>query len=209
MTIVLLLHPSFPLWPGTVFTEFSLMCDDHTRLFTENFTLSHSTSLCFEPSSLKFLRSLNISVHVNEQIVRCFSTIIRGCKNFERIGMRVLNESAFECLEQIPNPLTCRLKLEITFRLKSSETLKLDGLLPRFNNGLMIFSLELDNFCCAEAETKLVSRITHKTLVQLDLWNMRLTPATAAAVGQLLPEMSLVKWEEVEHRTSGGNRGSI
>ena len=43
MTIVLLLHPSFPLWPGTVFTEFSLMCDDHARLFTENFTLSHST----------------------------------------------------------------------------------------------------------------------------------------------------------------------
>lgn len=158
MTIVLLLHPSFPLWPGTVFTEFSLMCDDHARLFTENFTLSHSTSLCFEPSSLKFLRSLNISVHVNEQIVRCFSTIIRDFKNFERIGMRVLNESAFECLEQIPNPLTCRLKLEITFRLKSSETLKL--------------SLELDNFCFAEAENKLVSRITHKTLVQLDLWNM-------------------------------------
>ena len=96
--------------------------------------------------------------------MRCFSTIIRDCKNFERIGMRVLNESAFECLEQIPNPLTCRLKLEITFRLKSSETLKLDGLLPRFNNGLIIFSLELDNFCCAEAENKLVSRITHKTL---------------------------------------------
>ena len=38
---------------------------------------------------------------------------------------------------------------------------------------------------------------------------MRLTPATAAAVGRLVPEMSLVKWEEVEHRTSGGNRGSI
>lgn len=69
--------------------------------------------------------------------------------------------------------------------------------------------LALDNFCCAVAENKLVSRITHKTLVQLDLWNMRLTPATAAAVGRLLPEMSLVKWEEVEHRTSGGNRGSI
>lgn len=185
------------------------MCDDHTRLFTENFTLSHSTNLCSEPSSLKFLRSLNISIHVNEQIVRCFSTIIKDCKNFERIGMRVLNESAFECLEQIPNPLTCRMNLEITFRLKSSETLKLDGLLPRFNNGLIIFSLELDNFCCAEAENKLVSLITHKTLVQLDLWNMRLTPATAAAVGRLLPEMSLVKWEEVEHRTSGGNRGSI
>lgn len=134
------------------------MCDDHARLFTENFTQSHSTSLCFEPSSLKFLRSLNIGVHVNEQIVCCFCTIIIDCKNFERIGMRVLNDSAFECLEQIPNPPTCLLKLEITFCLKSSETLKLDGLLLRFDN-LIIFSLELDNSYCAEAENKLVSCI--------------------------------------------------
>ena len=46
MTIVLLLHPSFPLWPGTVFAELSLMYDDHARLFTENFTLSLTPQVC-------------------------------------------------------------------------------------------------------------------------------------------------------------------
>ena len=183
------------------FTELSLRCDDHARLFTENFTQSPSTSLCFEPSSLKFLRSLQIGLHVNEHIVRCFSTIIRDCKNFESIGLKALNESALECLEQIPNPLTCRLKLGITLRVKSSEILKLAGLLPRFNN-LITCSIELDNSCCSEAENKLFSSITHKTIVKLELWNIRLTSATAAALGRSLPEMSSLKRLSLKGRNS-------
>ena len=47
--------------------------------------------------------------------------------------------------------------------------------------------------CCVEAENKLVSSITHKTLEELRLLDFRLTPATAATLGQSLPEMSSLK----------------
>ena len=105
--------------------------------------------------------------------------------------MGQVNESAFECLKQIPNPHTCQLRLDGCFRYHSltpSEALKLVGLLRQFKN-LIQCRLYLGD-CCAEAENELVSSITHKTLQELRLSHFRLTPAIAAALGRSFPEMS-------------------
>ncbi|PFX12149.1 hypothetical protein AWC38_SpisGene23937 [Stylophora pistillata] len=180
-------------------TELKLGCDDHAKLFTENFAPSHSSSLCPKSSSLKFLRFLHLGSGSKEPTMRSFSTIIRDCKSFESFKTVVLNEGALECLEQIPTPLTCRLSLAngmFSNSLKSSAVLKLASLLPRFNN-LIKFSFDLHK-CCAEAENKLVCCITHKTLQKLHLWNLRMTPAIAAALGRSLPEMSSLKTLKLE-----------
>ena len=179
-------------------TELRLRCDDHARLFTEtdvNSTPSHSASLCSEESGFKFLRSLVVGSDINEQTARCLCTIIRNCKNLESIEFDQSAKNACELLEQIPNLRTCRLKLGalsafVTNKcsVTSAEAVKLSGLLPRFNN-LIRLHLNLCH-CCAEAVNKLVSSITHRTLETLGLWNVRLTPAAAAALGRSLPEMS-------------------
>ncbi|PFX26477.1 hypothetical protein AWC38_SpisGene8872 [Stylophora pistillata] len=176
------------------FSELELWCDDHAKLFTENFAPSHSASLCPKSSSLKFFRFLDFASGIKEPTMRSFSTIIRDCKSFESFTMADLNESALECLEQIPNPLKCRLRLGghvFCNSLTSSEVLKLASLLPRFNN-LIKFDLSFYDWC-AETENKLVCSITHKTLQELRLWNLRMTPAIAAALGRSLPEMLSLK----------------
>ena len=177
-------------------TELKLKCDDHARLFTEtdvNSTPSQSTSLCSEESCLKFLRSLYVGSDVNEETVKCLSTDIRNCKNLESIEFQKSTKSACAFLEQIPNPRTCRLKFGSGLfisesSLTSAEAVKFAGVLPRFNN---VITLNLNLYdCCAEAVNKLVSSITHKTLEELGLWNIRLTPVAVAALGWSLPEMS-------------------
>ena len=189
-------------------TELKLGCDDHARLFTEtdgNSTPSHSTSLCSEESCLKFLRSLKIGFFLTEQTVKCLGTIIRNCKNLEIIEFYKSTKSACELVEQIPNPRACRLKLGkfvSEFSLTSAVAVKLAGVLPRFNNRIQL-DLNLDD-CCAEAVNKLVSSITHKTLERLNLMNVRLTPAAAAALGRSLPEMS-----SLERLMLRGAHGSI
>ena len=176
-------------------TELRLLCDDHARLFTEtdvNSTPSHSTSLCSEESCLKFLRSLRIGSFVTEQTVKCLGTGIRNCKSLKSIEFDESTKSACELLEQISNPRTCRLvlgnKLFSMCSLTSAEVVKLAGLLPQFNNLIRLY-LNLDH-CCAVAVYILVSSITHKTLEELGLNNIRLTPAAAAALGRSLPKMS-------------------
>ena len=184
--------------PQFYITELRLQCDDHARLFTEtdvNSTPSHSTSLCSEESCLKFLRSLRIGSFVTEQTVKCLGTGIRNCKSLKSIEFDESTKSACELLEQIQNPRVCRLKLGTVtafvnnkWSVTSAEAVKLAGLLPRFNN-LIELNLNLYD-CCAVAVNKLVSSITHKTLERLGLWNIRLTPAAAAALGRSLSEMS-------------------
>ena len=72
--------------------------------------------------------------------------------------------------------------------LTSVEAEKLAGMLPRFNN---IISLKLDlDDCCTAVVNKLVSGITHKTLQELSLRGISLTPVAAAALGRSLPELS-------------------
>lgn len=139
---------------------------------------------------LKFLSVLDISSRVKNEM-RCFQTIIRNCKNLESIEIWQSNENALECLQQIPNPLTCQLKLASDSRLTSSRVLKLAGLLPRFNN---LNTLDLDfGICSVEAVVKLVSCIKHRTLELLTLRFISLTQATAAALGRSLPKLTSLK----------------
>ncbi|KAJ7382717.1 hypothetical protein OS493_033281 [Desmophyllum pertusum] len=72
---------------------------------------------------------------------------------------------------------------------------QLARLLPRFTN---IINLPLNlNDCCAAAVDTLVSSITHKTLKELVLSGVSLTPTVAAALGRLLPELSSLQTLEL------------
>ena len=170
-------------------TKLKLSCDDHARLFTEtdvDFTPSRSVDLCSEQSCFTFLISISLTKGKH------LGTVTRYCKNLKSIQCIQLNNNIFEVLEQVPNPSSCRLEfgdaiLNVGCLLTSAQAVKLGGVLPLFNLSMLLVDLY---DCCAEAVNKLVSSITHKTLEVLGLWNIRLTPAAAVALGRSLPEMS-------------------
>ena len=89
------------------------------------------------------------------------------------------------------------------WRAPSDVSRRNAGLLPQFKN-LVSLSLNLNN-CCAEAVNKLVSSITHKTLEELGLYGIILTPVTAAALGRSISEMSSLR----ELSISGPERGFL
>ena len=181
-------------------TSLNLNCNDHAGVFYDTrmtSTPSHSTSSSTKEFCLKFLSTLDISVPVNrEQTVKCLVTIFRDCKNLKTISFGHVTKSTCELLEYVPNPRTCRVKLGDSLTLfnsdgpslTSADVMKLAGFLPQIDN-LISLGLKL-NDCCAEAVTKLVRSITHKTLEKLTLHGIILTPVTAAAFGRLLSEMS-------------------
>ena len=73
--------------------------------------------------------------------------------------------------------------------LTSAEAEKLAGVLSRFN----VTALNPGVYDCAAAVNKLVCSITHKTLQELTLQSVSLTPAVAAALGRSLVKMSSLK----------------
>ena len=184
-------------------TSLHLNCNDHAGVFCNTrmtSTPSHSTSSSTKEFCLKFLSTLDISVPVNrEQTVKCLVTIFRDCKNLKTISFGHVTKSTCELLEYVPNPRTCRVKLGDSLTLFNSDgpsltsanVMKLAGLLPQIVN-LISLGLKL-NDCCAEAVTKLVCSITHKTLEELTLHGIKLTEVTAAALGRLLSEMSSLR----------------
>ena len=183
-------------------TSLHLNCNDHAGVFCNTrmtSTPSHSTSSSTKEFCLKFLSTLDISVPVNEQRVKCLVTIFRDCKNLKTISFGHVTKSTCELLEYVPNPRTCRVKLGDSLTLFNSDgpsltsanVMKLAGLLPQIVN-LISLGLKL-NDCCAEAVTKLVRSITHKTLEELTLHGIKLTEVTAAALGRLLSEMSSLR----------------
>ena len=87
------------------------------------------------------------------------------------------------------------------YPLTSVGAEKLVGVLPRFN--VTALRLEL-RYCCETAVNKLVCGITHKTLRELRLEGISLTPAAATALGRSLPKMSSLKELELT-----GVNGSI
>ena len=185
---------------GQVFfyiTRLFLCCNDHADLFdVTNLTStpSHSTSSSSERFCLKYLSCLRIDTDVNEQTMKCLVTIFRDCKNLKHILFRSVTKLTCELLQYVPNPRTCRVHLGHTLSfplggpsLTSADVTKLAGLLPQFKN---LVSLKLYfNDCCAEAVNKLFSSITHKTLEELGLHGIILTPVTAAALGRSISEM--------------------
>ena len=189
--------------PFFYITSLHLNCNDHAGVFCNTrmtSTPSHSTSSSTKEFCLKFLSTLDISVPVNrEQTVKCLVTIFRDCKNLKTISFGHVTKSTCELLEYVPNPRTCRVKLGDSLTLfnsdgpslTSADVMKLAGLLPQIVN-LISLGLKL-NDCCAEAVTKLVRSITHKTLEELTLHGIKLTEVTAAALGRLLSEMSSLR----------------
>ena len=194
-------------------TQLYLYCKDHADLFDVTIltsTPSHSTSSSSERICLKYLSSLHIYTDVNEQTMKCLVTIFRDCKNLKNILFWSVTKRTCELLQYVPNPRTCWVELGSYLlrpltkpSLTSADVTKLAGLLPQFNN---LVSLNLDlNDCCAEAVNKLVSSITHKTLEELGLSGIILTPVTAAALGRSISEMSSLR----ELSISGPERGFL
>ncbi len=177
-------------------TELSLQCDGHARLFTESTVdslPSSAASLCSAQSCLKFLSSLRCR-KLSGQTVKALGAVIRNCKHLARIEVKQSDDSVCDLLEQVPNPSHCFLTIghsclrPISVRLTSDGAVHLARLLPRFYNTI---TLDLDlSDCHAAAVDTLVTSITHKTIMRLNLYGISLTPAAAAALGQSLPEMS-------------------
>ena len=198
-------------------TDLQLRCDDHVRLFTETVTISTpscSTNLCSKQSCLKFLRSLDCGQILNVQSFKDLGAIIRNCKHLKTIQFLERGDGICELLDHIPNSRTCSLNigcirlarepellLAYRFLLTSVVAEKLAGVLPRFNVTILLLDLL---HCSAETVNKLVCSITHKTLQELSLRGISLTPAAAAALGRSLPEMSSLKELEL-----AGLNGSI
>ena len=193
-------------------THLYLRCNDHADLFdVTNLTStpSHSTSSSSEGFCLKYLSFLLIRPYGNERPMKCL-TIFRDCKNLKNISFQPVTKSTCELLQYVPNPRTCRVHLGYFqlfpiywSSLTSADVTKLAGLLPQFNN---LVSLYLNlNDCCAEAVNKLVSSITHKTLEELGLSRIILTPVTAATLGRSISEMSSLR----ELSISGPERGFL
>ena len=182
-------------------THLYLHCKDHADLLTNlTSTPSHSTSSSSEGFCLKYLSILHIYTDVNEQTMKCLLTIFRDCKNLKDILFPSVTKHTFELLQYVPNPRTCRVHPG-SLSLTSADVTKLAGLLPQFNN---LVSLKLIlNDCCAEAVNKLVSSITHKTLEELKLHCIILTPATATELGRSISEMSSLRYLSI----SGPERG--
>ena len=182
-------------------TRLDLYCNDHADLFdVTNLTStpSHSTSSSSEGFCLKYLSFLHIYTDVNERTMKCLVTIFRDCKNLKNIVFPSVPKRTFELLKYVPNPRTCRVQLGYSpldpsdeLSLTSADVTKLAGLLPQFKN-LVSLNLYLKK-CCAEAVNKLVSSITHKTLEELVLHGIILTPVTAAALGRSISEMSSLR----------------
>ena len=194
-------------------TRLDLLCNDYAALFdVANLTStpSHSTSSSSERFCLKYLSFLYISRNVNEQTMKCIFTIFRDCKNLKHILFPSVTKHTCELLQYVPNPRTCRVELGSSLLvpfdvplLTSADVTKLAGLLPHFNN---LVSLKLTlNDCCVEAINKLVFSITHKTLEELGLSGIILTPVTAAALGRSISEMSSLR----ELLISGPKRGFL
>ncbi|KAJ7385492.1 hypothetical protein OS493_015062 [Desmophyllum pertusum] len=174
-----------------------MWCDEHFRLFTEATDIcvqSPSASLCSEQSCLKFLTSLECRYCGRNETrkARALGGLIRNCKHLKMIEVVRCDDSILcALLAQVVNLSKCSLKIGLDqwhdCRLTSAGAVRLAKLLPRFN--ISDIHLNLIN-CCAAAVDTLVSSITHKTLKQLELSGIRLTPAVAVALGQSLPELS-------------------
>ena len=189
-------------------THLHLYCNDHVDLFdVTNLTStpSHSTSSSSERFCLKYLSYLYLYTNVNKRSMKCLVTIFRDCKNLKHILFNSVTKHTCGLLQYVPNPRTCRVELghllsfpsgELSLTsgelsLTSADVTKLAGLLPQFKN-LVTLKL-IFNDCCAEAVNKLVCSITHKTLRELLLHGIILTPVTAAALGRSISEMSSLR----------------
>ena len=189
-------------------TDLELYCDAHVRMLTEAAAAISepflSVKLCFKQPCLKFLSYLEIATKManGKSMRKNFVALIGNCKHLKRISIYLplgdehgeFPDYVFDLLGQIKNPGSCTLQIgfwegeDYPLTLASAGAVKLAGLLPRFNN---VTRLILDvSECCATAVTTLVLSILHETLERLALRRIPPSPAAAASLGQVLPEMS-------------------
>ena len=202
-------------------SELLLRCDDHARLFTESATIavpSDAASLCSQQSCLKFLSSLYCDA-LSGQTVKTLGAVIGNCEHLSRIEVGSGDDSICYLLEQVRNPSKCSLMIlaDVGINLTSAGAVQLASVLPKFNN-VITLSLDLSDCDAATLDT-LVTNITHKTLKELILRGLILTPAATKALGRSLPEMlslrvleltgvdgSILQAEELEALFGGFNK---
>ncbi|XP_068736745.1 NLR family CARD domain-containing protein 4-like [Montipora capricornis] len=173
------------------FRDLDLSCAAHARLFTESAQAvalpCQLVSLVPQKTSLKFLSTF-----------RCFGlpamkdlgAVIKNCTHLMSIDVQDTEDSVCEFLQQLPNRSKCGLKLNC--KLMSKGTEELAELLPSFEN-ITELCICFVGFCAEEAIMRLVSSITHKSVVNLELLEIHVTPAVAAALGLSLPRLSFLQ----------------
>ncbi|XP_068686900.1 NLR family CARD domain-containing protein 4-like isoform X1 [Montipora foliosa] len=174
------------------FRDLRLCCAAHARLFTES---AQAAALpCplenFVPgkTSLKFLSTFQC-YHSSTMEAGDLGGVIKNCTHLMGIFVYLMGDSDIVCnfLQQLPNPRKCDLKLVGLFISKGAE--ELAELLPSFEN-ITKLCISFDECCAEEASMRLVSSITHKSLISLALSEIHLTPAVAAALGLSLARLS-------------------
>jgi len=179
------------------------------RLFTKPIVIStpsRSTNLCSKRSCLKFLKIVICYYFDNAQTFKDLGAVIRNFKHLKTIRFMECGDGIYELLDQITNSSMCSLMIGSddfvdampSVSMTSARAEKLAGVLPRLNvTSLNVKVVE----CCAAAVNQLVSSITHKTLQELSLRGIHLTPAVAVVLGQLLPELSSLRTLELHGKS--------
>ncbi|XP_068684988.1 NACHT, LRR and PYD domains-containing protein 3-like [Montipora foliosa] len=172
------------------FRDLDLSCAAHARLFTESAQAAalpcQSVSLVPQKTSLKFLSTFRC-FGMKSNAMKDVGAVLKNCTHLMSIDVQDAEDSVCEVLQQLPNPSKCDLKLNC--KLMSKGTEELAELLPSFENITELF-IFFDRCCAERAITRLVSSITHKSLVYLALLETHLTPAVAAALGLLFQRLS-------------------
>lgn len=179
---------------------------------------SVATNLCLKESCLKFTRSLQLQLKASDETMKSLGRAIRNCRHLNCIHIAATTnielptcidvrdgDSVCHLLEQVPNPRECSLKLGSStihtggvlryvheVRLTSAGAMKLANLLPQFNKVSVLYL----SFVDAEVDA-LISSLSHKSLKNLRLNGIILTPGAATTLGQSLPQMSSLESFEV------------
>ena len=163
-------------------------CENHSKLITDNAVSSHSVRQSSGQLSLEFLKTLEC--YYIEHSMKSLGAAIKNCNYLEHLEFSWSSNYVSHVLKNVLNPRKC--SLSITFcSLTAKEAVELASLLPKFELVIRL-SLYLAD-CSAEAVTRLVASIKHKTLKELELSEMNLTTAAAESLGQSLPELSALQ----------------
>ncbi|XP_068685253.1 NLR family CARD domain-containing protein 4-like isoform X2 [Montipora foliosa] len=159
------------------FIDLTLACDAHARLFIESAQAAalpcQSANLVPGKTCLQFLSTFR---YVGHSAIKYLGTVLKNCTHLMRIDVELGNPSECESLE-----------LDRSWMSEGAE--ELAKLLPSFEN-ITELCIMFFGCCTEEAIMRLVSSVTHKSLINLSLAQIPLTPAVAAALGFLLPRLS-------------------
>ena len=163
-------------------------CENHTKLITDNAVSSHSVHQSSGQFSLEFLKTLEC--RRIEHSMKRLGAAIKNCNHLEHFNVSDSNNALCHILKHVPNPRRCSLSIRFC-SLTSKGAVELASLLPKFER-VTHLSFYLAN-CSAEAVSRLIASIKHKTLEMLEVTEVNLTTAVAEALGQSLSELSALQ----------------